>query len=281
MIAHANLSTAPYDVVMEVTPQLASKWLEGNTHNRPLNQAHVERLAGDMKAGRWKLTHQGLAFDTQRVLLDGQHRLWAVIEANVSVRFRVFFNEPTESRGALDTGIRRSNLDIFSLTGQFGDVTNRHLATMRAMLAGRSAHSVCRSSGEEAVQYDRHRLAISFAIEHLGSCGHKGITTAQIRAVIARAYYFVDHKRLAHFCDVLKSGVPADESDYVVLALRDFLMRSHTAGLGESAQRLRYSKTQWALRQFLDGRTPKRLFGSELELFPLPAESVTAPAKSA
>jgi hypothetical protein len=149
------------------------------------------------------------------------------------------------------------------------------------MLAGLSARSVCRSSGEEAVFFDRHRQAVCFAIEHLSRCGHKGVTTAQIRAVIARAYYFVDHERLAHFCDVLKSGVPADESDHVALALRDFLMRSHSAGLGESAQRLRYSKTQWALRQFLDGRAPKRLCGSEVELFPLPTETVTAPAKSA
>src|SRR5690349_1505768 len=108
----------PYDVVMEVTPDMAARWLEGNTHNRPLNQAHVERLVKDMKAGRWQLTHQGLAFDDRGVLLDGQHRLWAVIEANVPVNFRVFFNEPPESRLVLDCGKRRSNLDILTLSGK-------------------------------------------------------------------------------------------------------------------------------------------------------------------
>jgi len=86
----------PYNVVMDITPSQAFAWLEGNTHNRPLDQAHVERLARDMKAGRWRLT----------LLVDGQHRLWAVIEADVTVPMRVFFNEPPESRHVLDTGGR-------------------------------------------------------------------------------------------------------------------------------------------------------------------------------
>jgi len=94
----------PYNVVMDITPSQAFAWLEGNTHNRPLDQAHVERLARDMKAGRWRLTHQGIAFDTTGLLVDGQHRLWAVIEADVTVPMRVFFNEPPESRHVLDTG---------------------------------------------------------------------------------------------------------------------------------------------------------------------------------
>ena len=67
--------TEPYNVVMDVTPSQAANWLEGNTHNRPVTQAHVERLAAEMSAGRWRLTHQGIAFSTRGVLLDGQHRL--------------------------------------------------------------------------------------------------------------------------------------------------------------------------------------------------------------
>ena len=33
----------PYNVVMEVSPDLATRWLEGNTHNRPLRDTVVDR----------------------------------------------------------------------------------------------------------------------------------------------------------------------------------------------------------------------------------------------
>jgi hypothetical protein len=263
----------PYSRVMDVTPESAFRWLEGNTHNRPINQAHVDSLARDMKAGRWQLTHQGIAFDTTGLLIDGQHRLCAVIDANMTITMRVFFNEPPENRRVLDSGRQRSNLDILSLTGQVGEVTTKHLATLRAMLSGLSFHPTRRTACEEANLFQRHRDAIDFAIQHLGACLNKGVSTSQTRAVVARAYYSVDQNRLIHFCDVLRSGLPADEADHVILALRDFLIRTAGAGRGDSAQRLRYGKTEWALDAFLDGRTPKRLCGADAELFPVPEDA--------
>ena len=130
----------PYSVVLDVTPELAATWLsECNTHNRKLVDAHVDRLARDMKAGRWRLTHQGIAFSTNRVLLDGQHRLWAVILSETTVRMRVFFNEPAESLHAIDSIRPRTNDEIISLAGTIGTVSKSELATLRAMLVGLGA----------------------------------------------------------------------------------------------------------------------------------------------
>jgi hypothetical protein len=269
-----SLANNPYSQIMEVTPLQASRWLDSNTCNRPLNHKHVERLAEDMRAGRWRLTHQGIAFDCEGLLLDGQHRLWAIVEADVPVKMRVFFNEPTESRLVLDCGKRRSNLDILMLGGEAGDVTNRHLATLRALLAGQSARATTLTPGAEAEKLSQHREAIYFAVEHLERGSLPGLCTAQVRAVVARAYYSVDHSQLRHFCNVLKSGIPAGDRDHVILALRDFLSRSHAAGFGDSAQRVRYAKTEWALRAYLDGRCIKRLCASDTELFPLPVDEI-------
>jgi len=262
----------PYDVIMEVGPPRAFQWLEGNTHNRPITQAHVDRLARDMKAGRWRLTHQGIAFDTDGLLVDGQHRLWAITEADMTVVMRVFFNEPPDNRHVLDTGARRTNLDVLTITGEVGEITTRHLATLRAVLAGMSSRQVRLTPGEEAEQFSRHRDAIEFAVHHCSVSTTAGLATAQIRAVVARAYYSSDHAMLAHFCDVLRTGVPSDDCDHVVLALRDYLIQTHRVGKGEAVRRLRYAKTEWALAAYLDGKLPKRLRGAEAELFPIPEE---------
>lgn len=274
-----NTAGAPYDDCVNVTPDLAAKWLEGNVLNRPLKQAHVDRLAREMKAGRWLLTHQGIAFDVSGCLIDGQHRLWAVVESGVTVPLRVFRNQPAGNLYAVDNGERRTNLDILNLTGAVGDVTAKDLATLRAMLGGISARGNATSACEEGEQYRRHQHAVGFAVKHLGVSGRKGLATAQIRAVIARATYTADEQRLIHFCDVLRSGVPADEHDHVILALRDFLARNQSAGNGESVQRVRYAKTEWALDAYLNGRTSKRLCGSDVELFLLPEEARSTNAK--
>jgi hypothetical protein len=241
----------------------------------------VDCFARDMKADRWRPSSQGISFDTAGLLMDGQHRLWAVIEANVTVKMRVFFNEPPENRWVLDTGNRRNNLDVLTLTGEVGDVTKNHLSTLRFLLTGLSSRRPRLTAVEEAQVFRRHREAIGFALEHLGSCLNKGIATSQTWAVIARAYYSADRNRLVHFCDVLRSGVPADASDHGILTLRDFLLGTAGEGNGTSLKRLRYAKTEWALDAFLDGKVPKRLFGSDVELFPLPEETKRTESQAA
>lgn len=270
-----------YSRNLDVTPELAFHWLEGNTHNRPLSQAKVEDFARQMKAGRWALSPQGISFDTTGLLMDGQHRLWAVIEANVTIRMHVSFNVPPDCRWVLDTGGRRSNQDVLNLTGEVGQVNSLHLATLRAMIAGLSARPARFAPREEANLFGRHREAIDFTLGHLGARIGKGLGTAYTRAVIARAYYSAERGLLAHFCDVLSSGVTADESDYGIITLRDFLLGLAGDGNGRAVKRLRYAKTEWALDAFLDGRVPKRLFGSDVELFPLPEETKAAESQAA
>jgi len=133
---------------MEVTPSMAARWLEGNTHNRPVNNGHVERLASEMKAGRWRLTHQGVAFSPGGRLLDGQHRLWAIVMADVPVKTRVFFNEPAENIEYYDGGLIRNNADRMSLSKRFGKAfrPSRPTAAMKIRLA-QARTCITRSTG--------------------------------------------------------------------------------------------------------------------------------------
>jgi hypothetical protein len=113
---------------------------------------------------------------------------------------------------------------------------------------------------------------VEFAIEHLGTASVRGLATADVRAVIARAWYSTDHAELIRFCDVLRSGMTAGVGDTAIAMLRDFLIRTRADGKAESVRRLRYGKTQWALSAYLEGKLPKRLYGATTELFPLPEE---------
>jgi hypothetical protein len=66
---------------IKVTPELASNYLENNLENRTPSDRHITRLADDMKGDRFFVTHQGLAFTDEGVLVDGQHRCMAIVRS--------------------------------------------------------------------------------------------------------------------------------------------------------------------------------------------------------
>lgn len=98
-----------------VTPALAAELLKGD--NRPVRQVTVKKYAEDMKNGNWSLTHQGIAIDHEGSLIDGQHRLLAVIMSGVSVYMMVAYGASKESFSVLDAGISRTCSDSFALDG--------------------------------------------------------------------------------------------------------------------------------------------------------------------
>lgn len=99
-----------------VTPLQAANWLDsGNYENRAVRKAWVKELAGMIRRGEFKLTHQGIAFDCFGRLIDGQHRLMAIVEAGVSVQTLVTFNAEASIFNALDCGARRSFADMYGI----------------------------------------------------------------------------------------------------------------------------------------------------------------------
>jgi hypothetical protein len=100
-----------------ITPEMASKWLEGNTHNRNLRNTAVTLYARDMINDNWLLTGETIKFAEDGSLLDGQHRLWAIIEADKTVQMFVARGLVPETQKVMDTNLRRSTGDMLKLAG--------------------------------------------------------------------------------------------------------------------------------------------------------------------
>lgn len=126
-------STAPggpvYNVV-DITPDLAKKWLGQNTHNRNLRERVVNGYAADMQSGNWVEDGQSIKFSKGSVvllanpliyggaLLDGQHRLSAIAKADVTVRMLVVSNLNDTTQDTMDTGAKRTLADVLKLHGE-------------------------------------------------------------------------------------------------------------------------------------------------------------------
>lgn len=101
-----------------VTPELAGKLLERNTHNRPIRPKDVAEWEAKFATGEVGTTHQGIAVDTKGILQDGQHRCAAIFHSGVSVQMWVAVGMPPENFKLIDGGRNRSYGDVLALEGE-------------------------------------------------------------------------------------------------------------------------------------------------------------------
>jgi len=251
-----------------VTPDIAKEWLSANQQNRKLKKKVAERIADDIKNGRWLITHQGIAFDVNGMLRDGQHRLYAIVLANVGVWMNVTRNLDPKSLLAIDNIVIRSSADQMTIAGGLGQVSHGEVAVLRKMISGLGANAK-KSVSAEMELMSEHREAISFAMKKLSS----GVgSISPVRAVAARAFYSADLNRLERFCAVLREGMSQNEDESPIRLLWKDLVNNKRGGDGGEQQRSRYGKTERALFAYLHGETLGHLYASTKELFPLPGE---------
>lgn len=149
-----------------VTPALATEWLAKNfERNRSINKSAVARYAAEMKAGLWKVTHQGIAFDDQGRLVDGQHRLLAIKSSGVSVAMVVSYYLSASPLENFDRGTIRSVGDGLEVSGFAPRGRGGHLAAGGNMIAILLSNATSKNLSREQVKkvIDTHRAGLEFA----------------------------------------------------------------------------------------------------------------------
>ena len=103
---------------MDITPDMAKKILaHRNKNNRPIRYTHLEKLSEAIEKGEWKVTNQGIAFDADGNLIDGQHRLAAILQTRQTVKMMVATNMDAGIFDVVDTGSKRSTGDALDILG--------------------------------------------------------------------------------------------------------------------------------------------------------------------
>lgn len=103
---------------VHVTPAIAAEMLTANTRNRHLRRNVVMAYAADMRDGHWMFNGEPVRFADDGSLIDGQHRLQAVIEADVTIPMVIIRGLPADTQETVDTGARRNFADMLTLRGE-------------------------------------------------------------------------------------------------------------------------------------------------------------------
>ena len=186
--------------VVDVTPALAKKWLEKNhPEQRNIAWARVESFANDMIAGNWKLTHQGICFDGSGYLTDGQHRLHALVKADVPVKMMVIWNPAATMQDPVDRGGARS---VWQLANMHVRVTGA-LALLHKMEDGNLYSNVPVTLAETLETMEHHKEYM-----HLIECSNITKKSAIVSGVRAACVWLMplDEHSVLQWLGAVQSG---------------------------------------------------------------------------
>jgi hypothetical protein len=131
-----------------ITPKMAQTWLDASARwakehpgekNRPVSQRRVRRLAATIEAGEWQTTNQGIMLGRGNIVIDGQHRLTAIVEAGIACQAWVLrrseltspLNVPVDIDGASRgkhwvLGLRRQDYEVANMILEFAGTPPHH-----------------------------------------------------------------------------------------------------------------------------------------------------------
>jgi len=164
--------------IEKVSPSLARKWLDKSEsiNQRGVRKARVEKLTHAILSGQWQVTHQGIALSPDGEVLDGQHRLLAIIASGETVEVMVMRDVPGEVFHSIDTGASRSPADSLKIAG-YSD-TNVLAAMVRTVLV---YEQLVGSTGGEWSTLDR-QVTTADILEYLEDEDRQAAAYAALKA---------------------------------------------------------------------------------------------------
>lgn len=112
-----DMQYEPTVSIETITPADAAKMLESNKENRRLRIRLVRQYARDLAQGRWTDNNDAICFTADGRLINGQHRLEAVVSSGQPMRALVARGVSDEAQHQMDAGARRTASDALQLTG--------------------------------------------------------------------------------------------------------------------------------------------------------------------
>ena len=244
--------------VETITPEMAKDYLKHNTDNyRKLSRTTVYKYAAEMKAGRWELNGEGIQFDESGKLKNGQHRLAAILVANVPVKMAVI-RGVSDSVSVFDSGSNRTVVQIANARDL--DVSTTEAAAAK-IIASRFTHAT--TKGEVLAWLDKHAHELHRAYRIVSTNCSKNGGVSKRGPVLAAIYLMLQHDVKSYeaecFTRLLNTGDTSQASGYEpspALIARDMLLK-YCGTNGSMQNKEQCEITTLALDDFVSGKERK------------------------
>ena len=247
-----------------ITPQIAEQYLAKNSNNyRRLYKATVDQYASEMINGEWIFNGEAIKFNKSGKLVDGQHRLSAIVKSGCSVPM-VVITDVNDDVNTFDIGKTRSVSDIASANGLDYFCTNTTTVGAVGFLLG------CNGTYKTPKQ-----TMVSFVTKEseIWSKSYQACTVGDSKARLARrapcvlaAYSLLKRgSQFVYLCEffrIVNTGFPNEEKESSpAIVLRNFLLKHQRAiNSVREFRMLTFSATLSAYRDYMEGVARKQSY---------------------
>jgi len=204
--------------LVQVTPELATEWLEYNRDNRKVKEASVDKYARDMTAGNWHQVGDPIRFETpdavgDEFLLDGQNRLHAIVQSGTTQTFWVMRGLDKEAQTVIDSGSPRTVADTLTMEGwSFGNQLAAAARSIFRIDGGINNWSVKPTNAEVLAMIDSDP-SIAESVEAVNKIWLK-VRMRPVNAATCYYYGLKEERQLTQeFFTKLRTGARMDQGD--------------------------------------------------------------------
>lgn len=260
-----------------ITPTYAQYLLDKNISNRPISKTTVRRYASEMRENRWITNGDTIKISKSGHLIDGQHRLIAILSTGMSIEMGICNNVPDNAFVTYDKGKRRGHADDLSIAG-FSN--KNHAAAINRIYY---SWCICGDKNKFYTNYGRQNVTDQILLDHAQQqktmleealiIGQKLKKTISV-TLTGAAYSIlqeIDKSEAEVFFEIINDGIFRDKNDPLKM-LRDRLIKSKTSSFKEQTHILALIFKSWNLTK--QGKKVKTLTWNRCEShqdnFPVP-----------
>jgi hypothetical protein len=269
--------------IMLVTPELAEEWLAINHVNRDLRKTNVDKFVRFIERGKFVMTGEGIQFegflnDENVRLVNGQHRLTAIVQTGKAQWMLVIEGIGTSTQMYMDTGSRRNFADVLKLERGVINAARVASSVRLGYLTDNEQFEVTgggqREPGHDLLLewFDAHPDVVEAT--KLG-CRVRDQFQANAPAFAVAKMLFdrIDEEDSQSYFEDLFSGAGLPEGDPII-KLREYFIRAavgrdrprSTVQLAVACKAWNYRRTNRVVKSFLKWT----YFGAAREPFPVP-----------
>jgi hypothetical protein len=204
------------------------KILDNQLNPRPPSAAHINRLADQMRRGKWALNGSAIVIDDRGRLVDGQHRLNAAVLSDMPLT-AVIVRNATEGLMEIDTGKRRSFSDLLRGRGFENAVPiAAAVRIMHAIMADMDPFYSAKSwnvtnSDLFTTLAKLKRRTIEWAASHAGSCSKHRVVPAGVATAVFYQAAILDEELAGKFAVGITDGADLADGSPMYVCRRNML----------------------------------------------------------
>lgn len=256
-----------------ITPQMAEEWLRTSNGNpryirkgKTVDIAIVERIERDIRNGKWVMGNNSIAFLKDGTLIDGHHRLSAIVKAGVPVQSIVVYGIEDDGKAHIDENRVRTKSARTGLSSLVVSTINLHYTFEHGEGEMRAA------SAEWTMEFARNHPLVEKAVvlSERGKTLNRGIARKQS---ITHACFLAlesgeDEKEIQRFCEVINNGMYDEPRQNTAVIIRNHLLSDKFTTSNKSKMVVLEYNVERAIFDFIHGDgSRKRMYNESSGIY--------------